>query len=660
MVELEKLKGIGPKTIPKLIKLKINTPLDLVYHFPRDYLDFTHTTTIQDAPIEENISLTLKISDFKNIFTPTKKNLQIAQAFDSTGQIQLVWLNQPFLTKIIKAGKLVSVAGQITFYKNKKTIFFPKIGDTKLKKIFPIYPQTKGLSSNQLNNLITKNLHTIIPQIKDPLPISIQQKYQLISTPLSLQKVHQPQNTTDIALSQHRLSVDELLSIHLNSLILKHKWQSLTTTHSLKTDKIINSKIKQLIASLPYKLTSDQQKVWRQVKSDLISDNVANRLIQGDVGSGKTIIALLACYLAYLNSKLSILIAPTQILATQHYQNFKTLLPKVPIKLITSSTKSTKITKTNQIIIATHAVFYRQQKLKDKVSLVIIDEQHKFGVDQRSALLSSPNPPHSLTMTATPIPRSIKLTLLGNLNVSSIHTMPTTRLKPTTFLVPSQKQSSCYQWLYQQLKLNHSQAFVVCPFIDDSDKNDQVVSAQAEFTHLQKLFPDLSIGLLHGQTKNKDKIINDFIQQKITILVSTPIIEVGIDIPNANYMIVNSADRFGLSQLHQLRGRIGRGDKPSFCCFFTSSQNPKTLKRLEFIKNSYDCFKIAKFDLENRGPGTIFSTLQHGFPQLKLANLSNTDQNKLVRSIAKDIISDYPKLVDQIIKTSPTFLPAQN
>ena len=263
-------------------------------------------------------------------------------------------------------------------------------------------------------------------------------------------------------------------------------------------------------------------------------------------------------------------------------------------------------------------------------------------------------------MTATPIPRSIKLTLLGNLDISSIHTMPKTRLKPTTFLVPPPKQSNCYQWLYKQLKINHSQAFVVCPFIDDSDKNDQVVSAQAEFTHLQKLFPDLSIGLLHGQTKDKDKIINDFIQQKITILVSTPIIEVGIDIPNANYMIVNSADRFGLSQLHQLRGRIGRGDKPSFCCFFTSSQNPKTLKRLGFIKNSYDCFKIAKFDLENRGPGTIFSTLQHGFPQLKLANLSDTDQNKLVRLIAKDIISDYPKLVDQIIKTSTTFLPAQN
>lgn len=660
MVILEKLKGIGPKTVPKLAKLKISTPLDLIYHFPKSYLDFTHTTTIKDAPIEENVSLTLKISDFKNIFTPTKKNLQIASAFDSTGHIQLVWFNQPFLSKVIKPSQIISVAGQITFYKNKKTIFFPKIGDTRLKKIFPIYPETKGLSSNQINNLVIKNINSIIPQVNDLLPIPVQQKYSLISTPISIQKIHQPQNTTDIALSQHRLSVDELLSIHLNSLILKDKWLTQTTTHLLKTDKTINDKLKALISSLPYKLTTDQKKVWRQIKLDLTSGKITNRLIQGDVGSGKTIIALLACYLAYLNSKLSILIAPTQILATQHYKNFKTLLPNLPIKLITSSTKSTKITKTNQIIIATHAVFYRQQKLKDKVSLVIIDEQHKFGVDQRSALLSSPNPPHSLTMTATPIPRSIKLTLLGNLDVSSIHTMPTTRLKPTTFLVPVHKQANCYQWLSDQIKTNHSQAFVVCPFIDDSDKNDQVISAQAEFTRLVKLFPDLSIGLLHGQIKDKDKIINQFLRQKISILVSTPIIEVGIDIPNANYMIVNSADRFGLSQLHQLRGRIGRGDKPSFCCFFTSSQNPKTLKRLEFIKNCYDCFKIAKFDLENRGPGTIFSTLQHGFPQLKLANLSNTEQNNLVRLIAKDIILDYPKLVDQIINTSATFLPAQN
>jgi len=653
--QLQNMAGIGPKTIDKLAKLGIFTTKDLLFHFPRDYIDFSHFTTIGIAPLEENISLKVKVLNFNNIHSRRGKNIQIAKVADKSDQLTLFWLNQSYLSKTITPGKIINIAGQISIYKGQKTMFFPRISIDKTNKIIPIYPETKGITSAWFTKIISKNFESLSFFIQDPLPAKIKKTNHLPDLVDSLFKIHQPQTISDITTAKSRLSVDELLAIHLNSILQKQHWQNLKSHHQLTLSQSFTNKIKRLIKSLPFKLTHDQKQVWQEISTDLTSTKITNRLLQGDVGSGKTIIALLSAYLTHLNHKLSVIIAPTQILANQHYQTFKKLLSKVPIVLVTADNKKniSKITN-NSIVISTHSIFYHHQHIKDKVSLLIIDEQHKFGVDQRGKLLTQKYPPHTITMTATPIPRSIELTLLGNLDISTIKQMPKARLKIKSYSIPLTKQLDCYHWLAKQIKTNHSQAFVVCPFITESDKLNQVVSAQLEYKKLTNLLPSLSIGLLHGGLKSADRqtIVTDFIQNKYHILVTTPIIEVGVDIKNANYMIINSADRFGLSQLHQLRGRIGRGSKQAYCFFFSSSLSQKTQDRLKFISKTNDCFKIAKYDLESRGPGTIFSTLQHGFPQLKLANLSNITLNQKVRLIAKDILKNHPKSVDKILSTN--------
>lgn len=663
MNSLQNIAGIGPKTIQKLQKIDITDFIDLVYHFPRDYIDFSHTTTIAKAPIEENITIKAKVVSFKNIYSKNGKNIQIAQVEDGTDNLNLFWINQPYLSKIIKLKSTLNLAGQIKLYKGQKTIFFPKIGSAKTGKIIPIYPETKGLNSSWFNKIISNNFDQISQKIKDKLPLAIRQKYQLPNLITSLQKIHFPKTLSDINQSRERLSVDELLSIHLTSIIQKKHWQTLKSHHQLQFTKDQKNKIDNFIQSLPFKLTTDQKQVWQQISTDLTSTKITNRLLQGDVGSGKTIIAVLASYLTHLNNKMSVIIAPTQILAQQHYQNFKKMLPDVPLQLITAThSKNLSKIKSNTIIISTHSILYHHQSIKNKISLLIIDEQHKFGVEQRGKLLLQKYPPHAITMTATPIPRSIELTILGNLDISTIKKPPKDRIKIKSFLIPVHKQAKCYQWLVDQLKTNQSQAYIVCPFITDSDKMDQVVSVQQEYKKLQNSFPNLKIGLLHGQLKQIDRqnVIADFLDKKYDIVVTTPIIEVGIDIKNANYMIINSADRFGLSQLHQLRGRIGRADKQAFCFFFTSSLNQKSLDRLNFISKNTDCFKIAKHDLDSRGPGTIFSTLQHGFPQLKLSNLSNINLNRKVRSIAKDILKNHPRSIKKILSVNQTRPITQN
>jgi len=652
MNSLSNIAGIGPKTIEKLQKIGIEEPSDLIYHFPRDYIDFTHTSSIDNAPFEENITIKAKLIAFKNIYSRNGKNVQIANVKDNTGSLTLFWINQPYLQKSLKIGSILNLAGQIKLYKGQKTIFFPKIGSNKTGKIIPVYPETKGLNSAWFNKIISANFIQITKNIKDNLPSDIKKNYQLANLTSSLKKIHLPNTLSDIDCARQRLSVDELLNIHLTSILQKKHWQSIQNHHQLKLNKTINNKINNFIKKLPFKLTSDQNKVWSQIQKDLSSKKITNRLLQGDVGSGKTIIAILSAYLSHLNNKISVIIAPTQILSLQHYQNFKKLLPKVPIKLMTAGhSKNMSDIKPNTIIISTHSIFYHYKPIKNKIALLVIDEQHKFGVEQRGKLLNQTSPPHTITMTATPIPRSIELTVLGNLDISTIKKPPKTRIKIKSYLTPVDKQVKCYHWLVRQLQTDHSQAYIVCPFIENSDKMDQVVSVEQEYKNVKNMFPSLNIGLLHGKLKADDKqrVVSDFLKKKYDILVTTPIIEVGIDIKNANYMIINSADRFGLSQLHQLRGRIGRGNKQAYCFFFTSSLNQKTTNRLDFISKNTNCFKIAKYDLESRGPGTIFSTLQHGFPQLKLSNLSDIDLNKKVRTIAKDILENYPKSVNNIL-----------
>jgi ATP-dependent DNA helicase RecG len=650
MDSLSQIPGVGSKTLEKLKRLNINKPQDLLYHFPNRYIDFSHSVKINSILENENVTITGKVLDFKNIYTRNGKNLQKAIIADNTGKLDLIWFNQPYLSQNIKTGDTLSFAGTVTVYLNKKTIIAPEYGQYNTGKIISIYPETNGLSSKWFRKIIQTQISNLLKDINETLLSNLIKKFKLLDLKTSLLQIHCPANSQILEQARTRLATEEILSLQIRSYLSKKDWLQKIPKTKLKITKTIDKKIKDLIKSLPYKLTNSQNKVLSEIFIDLTNPKqVMNRLLQGDVGSGKTIIALLACYLTHLNNSLSVLIAPTEILANQHYQNFQEILKNkdIPIFLLTGSKKIDlkKIPK-NGILISTHAVIYQKLNLKNKISLLIVDEQHKFGVKQRSFLNSSLKLPHCLTMTATPIPRTISLTLLGNLDISIIDTLPQNRLQIKTFLVPDHKKTSCYKWIETEIKKNDCQAFIVCPFIDISESMASVKSATQEFEHLSKdIFPNLKLDLIHGKIKTKDreKIIKNFQNNKTNILVTTPIIEVGVDIPNSSIIIIQSADRFGLAALHQLRGRVGRGHLQSYCYLFTESNNPKAINRLNFLEKNHNGLKIAEFDLKTRGPGEAFSTIQHGFPSLKIANFSDTKLINLAKDILKEIINNYPE-----------------
>lgn len=665
MDSLTQIPGIGTKTLAKLKKLNISTPKDLLYHFPYRYVDFSHITSINNANENEAVTITGKLLSFQNIFTKSHKNIQKAVLVDKTGQINLLWFNQPYLSKNFKVGDTYSFAGTISLFQNKKTIIGPISGQYHTGKIIAIYPETNGLTSNWFRKTIQNFLPQLIDSTTDNLPLDIIKKYQLFDTPKALTQIHLPSNLSLLEQARHRLSIEEVLSLQANSYLSKKQWLTKKPQVTLEFNPQIEQKINKLIDNLSFKLTTSQKKVWQEIKNDITNpDRVTNRLLQGDVGSGKTIVALLACYLAHLNQSLSILIAPTEILAQQHFATFQKILKpfKVPIFLLTGHHKIERREiplLRNAIIVATHAVIYQKENLTHQVALLVIDEQHKFGVKQRSFLGNLISLPHCLTMTATPIPRTISLTLLGNLDLSIIDSLPKNRLSIKTFLVPHLKIPQCYQWIQEQIIKTKCQAFIVCPFIDISETMQSVKSATEEFKKLSAIFPKLKLGLLHGKTKpkDKDKIISDFQKNKINILVTTPIIEVGVDIPNASIMIIQSAERFGLSQLHQLRGRVGRGLLQSYCYLFTESQNDKAQNRLKFMEKNTNGLKIAEYDLKTRGPGEAFSVVQHGFPSLKLASFSDIELINLSQKILTDLVKDKKFDLNLLISKN---LPKEN
>ncbi len=656
--KIEELPSIGPKTLDKLQKLDIFDTNDLVHHYPSRYIDFSHQTPISQAPLKQSVTVKGEVLNFKNIYTRFGKNIQKATISDNTGYLDLIWFNQPYISKSIQIGQTYAFAGSIDLYQNKKTIVAPEFGDFNTGKIIPVYPQTNGLNSKWFRRLFQTNLKKIVDSIDLlELPPSLLKKSKLLSKKEALLQIHQPNNQELLNQSRQRLALDEILALQAQSIIQKQHWFSKKANRQLVMTPAMAKKFDQLVKSLPFKLTPAQIKVWHQTLADLISTPPANRLIQGDVGSGKTIVALLACYFAHLNHTQSLLIAPTEILANQHFATFQKFLSKSKLKisLLTSSSKLTpKQISQSSIIIATHAVFYKNKDLLNNLSLLIIDEQHKFGVKQRSFLSELEHLPHTITMTATPIPRTLSLALLGNLSLSYIDQLPKDRLPIKTFLVPQNKYQDCYSWIDQQINQKHSQAYIVCPFIEDSEQNTAVKSATAEFEHLKKVFPKQKIALIHGKIaqKTRDKIFTDFKNNKINILVTTPIIEVGVDVPNSTIIIIQSADRFGLAQLHQLRGRVGRGSEQSYCYLFTESTNQKSIDRLKYLELHQNGLKISEYDLRTRGPGEIFSYLQHGFPSLKLATISDSNLIELSAQIIKSLQSDYPSFdLHQLIES---------
>jgi len=461
----------------------------------------------------------------------------------------------------------------------------------------------------------------------------------------ALEKIHDPKTTDEWERARRRLAFNELLLLQIQSTFKKQEFRE---ENIAKRINIEDKNHNEFVNSLPFTLTNSQIKAVSEIKSSLGEKYPMNRLLEGDVGSGKTVVAGFGIFSSFVNNYQTVLLAPTQVLAAQHFNTLNNLLSNfgVRVSLVTGS-ETTKDLGRPDLLVGTHALLHRPA-LFDNVALLIIDEQHRFGVKQRSKLMenakSAGHMPHVLSMTATPIPRTISLTLYGDLDLSSLDEMPEGRKPVKTWVVKPKKRKAAYKWIEEQISKDGVQAFVVCPLIDESDAETlkEVKAASVEYEKIRKALPKLKVGLLHGRLKPKEKeaVLNDFRKGKSDILVSTPVVEVGVDIANATIMMIEAADRFGLAQLHQLRGRVGRGDKQSYCLLFTENKSRKIIKRLEFVSKTNSGRDLAKEDLKTRGPGEIFGTKQHGLPEIKIARWTDIDLIKSSRKLAEKAVAD--------------------
>jgi ATP-dependent DNA helicase RecG len=657
---ISSLPKIGPFFARMFEKLGVRTIENLFYHVPSRYLDYSLITTINRLHPDETATVHAKIISIKNIFSKRGLRMQIGSVEDATGKITVVWFNQPFLIKTLYPERLVSLSGKVGWFSRKLCLNSPdyEILDSEEGETFhtgrfvPIYAETAGLSSKWIRTKI-RGAFADVP-IEEYLPQDLLTRWHLVNFKEAIREVHFPKDLKEVEEGRRRLAFNELLNLQLKSEYRKLNWSKNKVKNKLKIEK---KEINQFIESLPFKLTESQEKAISEILNDLERDIPMNRLLEGDVGSGKTVVAAVGAFASFLNGYQSLIMAPTQILANQHYQTLKKLFDKfnIRISLITSEIKKIELGRSD-IFIGTHSLIHSKVDFT-KVAFVVIDEQHRFGVEQRAHLVKKSGTPHVLTMTATPIPRTVALTTYGDLDLSVLKESPKGRLKITTWVVPETKRKGAYGWIEKEVKENKSQAFIICPLIEDSEAETlaDVKSVTTEFEKLKKIFKNLKLGLLHGRLKpkEKEKVLEDFKKGKTDILVSTPVVEVGIDIPNATIMVIEAAERFGLAQLHQLRGRVGRSEKQSYCLLFSNFHSGVAYARLKAMEKSHSGFELAELDLKLRGPGEIFGTAQSGFPELKVANWGNIELIKDAKDTAADVIKNpkkYPLVAKNIIK----------
>lgn len=642
-----------------LEKLGILTLRDLLYYAPTRYETYPKPKLIREVKSDEDLVVEGKVATVNNQYLRNRKSIQKITIWDTTGEIECVWFNQIYITKAIKEGDTLRVAGKIKYSGNKKAIYVkdyevivPNKKIIHIADIVPVYSETRGISSKWLRNRIFERINSDI-DYKEIIPQDYLKKHNLLDIKSAVETVHFPKDLKDVDKARFRFSYEEILVKHLSSLKIKEEWNKSLKAEKFEVDKY-KKKIDKLIKSLPFELTNAQKAAVDAIFTDLGKDKPMNRLLEGDVGSGKTIVAAVSSYLAHLNGFQVALMAPTGILASQHFKTFESLLSPLGIRveLFTSNTK-----KSNEfdIAVGTHALIHNKVDFK-KLGLVIIDEQQRFGVEQRAILRGKGESPHVLTMTATPIPRTILLTAYGNLEVSLLDEMPKNRKPIKTWLVPNEKRESGYEWIKEKIKKG-DQVFIVCPFIEPSESKTTIKAATEEFERLKlDVFKDFKLGLLHGKIKahEKDNILKDFKDKKFDILVSTPVVEVGIDIPNATIMLIEAAERFGLAQLHQLRGRVGRGEKESFCLLFSENLTPNTEKRLKSLEKIFSGPELAEIDLQLRGPGNMYGTAQHGRMEFKFASIFDRGLINLVKNDAEKLVKEldkYKLLRDEVEST---------
>jgi ATP-dependent DNA helicase RecG len=638
-----------------LTRVGVQTIRDLLYYFPRAHYDYTDTRSISRLRVGTKTTLVGTIRDVRNNYTRGKVVITTAAIEDDTGVVAVRWFNQPYLTQQLTVGARIAITGEPDV-NNGRITFVPRdyelIKDLELThaaRLVPVYPLTKGLYQRSLRQLIYRVVEEYAGVLEDFLPDVIRLRHGLPSLHDSIGQYHFPVDLRQKVQVQRRLAFDELLLIQLGLLMRKARWRQPQAASAIPVDPETHDRFR---LSLPFSLTAAQARVIAEIFADMGGPAPMSRLLQGDVGSGKTVVAAAALLQAARAGKQGVLMAPTEILAEQHFSTLRALLDPFDVRceLLTGSmTKAQKrqmremvATGTVQVVVGTHALIQEEVEFLS-LGLAITDEQHRFGVEQRMTLRQKGLHPHMLAMTATPIPRTLAMTIYGDLDVSNLDEMPPGRLPVVTTW--SRTAAEAYGVVRDEVRKGR-QAFVICPVIEESADSD-MRSVMAEHKELQSLtFSDFKVGLLHGRMKSpqKDETLAAFRRGEFHVLVATSVVEVGIDVPNATVMVIRDAHRFGLAQLHQFRGRVGRGGDQAFCVLLSSAEGDETVERLHALTATEDGFRLAEEDLRLRGPGEFWGTRQSGLPALRVAQLGDVDTIVLARSAAHEVLSVDPQL----------------
>ena len=656
------IRDVGAARAEQFERLGVKTIRDVLYLLPRRYDDFSNLKPINRLDYGEEVTFMGTVWEAKEKRTRGGAVIFNAVISDGSGMVQCTWFNNPYLATSLKRGVQIVVSGKVDEYMGRLTFQAPEweFLDNELlntARIVPVYPLTEGLTNRWLRKITKRVVDYWAPRVVDELPPSVRNSAGLMNLPSALAQIHFPDASASLEAARKRLAFDELFLLQLGMLKQKRQWRG-ESGRALNFDRAL---FNIFIQSLPYPLTDAQQRVINDILNDVRTDHPMSRLLQGDVGSGKTVVAAAAMFIAAESGLQAAIMAPTEILAEQHFKNLSTLFALINqqalphplnVRLLTGSTspadRETSLAKIADgranIVVGTHALIQETVAFHD-LALAIVDEQHRFGVAQRAALRQKGFNPHVLVMTATPIPRTLALTLFGDLDLSVIDQMPPGRQPIETRIVLPTERERAYAFLRAQIDTGR-QAFIICPLVEESAKIEAKAAVE-EHARLQKhVFPQYKLGLMHGRMKSDDKdaTMRAFAHNEMQILVSTSVVEVGIDVPNATVIMIEGAERFGLAQLHQFRGRVGRGEHQSYCLLQADTIASEVSERLKAVESTNDGFVLAEKDLELRGPGQFFGTRQSGLPDMHMTGITDARLIDLARREAEKLLANDPEL----------------